>query len=153
MSEIRQTAIKGVVSGDRFRIERTFTESDIQRFAELSRDFNPVHHDTRFTAAKGFDGVICHGLLVGALLTEIGGQLGLLASAMEFRFVRPVYPGQRIECLFAVRSVDDRGRLEAEVTMRNPAGEPVIVACVRGHLPQQEARAALAALLSETANA
>jgi len=64
MSEIRRKAISGLKIGDSFTIKRTFTEKDMIAFAEITRDYNPVHFDDRFAAVKKFDGRICHGLPV-----------------------------------------------------------------------------------------
>ncbi|MGD8992656.1 MAG: MaoC/PaaZ C-terminal domain-containing protein, partial [Desulfobacterales bacterium] len=85
MSKIRNRTIQGLKVGDTFRISRQFTETDMQKFADITRDYNAVHFDSRFADAKNFRGPICHGLLVGSLLTEIGGQIGWLASVMNYR--------------------------------------------------------------------
>src|SRR5712672_1693491 len=98
MSHIRKKAIAGLKQGDSFTVSRTFTEQDTLAFADLSRDYNPVHFDDRFANAKAFRGRICHGLAVASLATEIGGQIGWLASGMNFRFKRPVYFGDTIDC-------------------------------------------------------
>ncbi len=74
MSHIRRKAIEGLDIGDTFSISRTFIEQDVTRFADISRDFNPVHYDERFSKAKNFSGRICHGLLVASMVTEIGGR-------------------------------------------------------------------------------
>jgi len=85
MSDSRNKAIAGLKPGDSFAVSRTFTEQDTSIFADISRDYNPVHFDDRFANAKGFPGRICHGLLVASMVTEIGGQIGWLASGMTFR--------------------------------------------------------------------
>ncbi len=41
-----------------------------------NRDHNPVHSNQRLVAPKGFKDGICHGLIVGALISEMGGQMG-----------------------------------------------------------------------------
>ena len=71
MSEIRKKTIEGLQVGDVFTVSRTFTEEQARLFGELSRDYNPVHYDERFIAAKNLQGRICHGLLVGSLVTEL----------------------------------------------------------------------------------
>ncbi|MBT8359723.1 MAG: acyl dehydratase, partial [Deltaproteobacteria bacterium] len=93
MSKTRKKAIEGLQSGDSFTVTRTLTEQDMKRFADISKDYNPIHFDDRFAEVKNLNGRICHGLLVASLLTEIGGQLGWLASAMSFQFKKPVYLG------------------------------------------------------------
>jgi acyl dehydratase len=100
MSEIRNRTIHGLQVGDVFTISRRFTEKDMMTFADVTRDYNAVHLDPRFSSAKNFKDRICHGLLVGSMLTEIGGQIGWLASAMNFRFKQPVYFGETITCRF-----------------------------------------------------
>ncbi len=66
MSGMRQLAIAGLRPGDTFTVTRTFTGELTWAFGELSRDYNPVHYEPRFTDVKGFGGLICHGLLVGS---------------------------------------------------------------------------------------
>jgi hypothetical protein len=103
MVGFRQRAAEGLQVGDSFRTSRTFTDDDVIRFAKISRDYNPVHFDARFAKARNLPAPICHGLLAASLVTEIGGQIGWLASAMNFRFKGPVYVwghvwGQVLKC-------------------------------------------------------
>lgn len=44
MSRIRRRAIAGIGAGEAFEITRTFTRADIDRFGELTRDYNPEHY-------------------------------------------------------------------------------------------------------------
>src|SRR5512138_181837 len=108
MNTIRRRAIEGVKAGDVFTVERIFTLAEVAAFTRLSKDRNPVHSDARFIEAKGFDGPICHGLLVGSLITEIGGQLAMLAAGMNFRFRRPVYPGEKVTCRVTILELDEK---------------------------------------------
>lgn len=144
MTTIREQASRGLKQGDAFTITRTFTESDTNVFGEISRDMNPIHYDERFAAAKGLHGKICHGLLVGGMITDIGGQIGWLASGMNFRFQRPVYFGDTITCVFTITEADERNRAKAEAVLSNQQGEVVIEAWLTGVLPGQAERAILA---------
>ena len=80
MTSIRKKAIQGLQTGDVFSVSRTFTRQDMIQFADISKDYNPVHFDKRFAEIKNFPTPICHGLLVGSLTTEIGGQIGPYSS-------------------------------------------------------------------------
>ncbi len=91
MLNIRKKAIEGLEKGDTFSVSRTFTEQDVIQFADISRDYNPVHCDERFAKVKNFNGRICHGLLIASQVTEIGGQMGWLASGMTFNSVRRMF--------------------------------------------------------------
>lgn len=149
MSEIRQRAIEGLRPGDTFTLRRTFTEELTAAFGALSRDYNPVHYEARFASAKGFAGRICHGLLVGSLITEIGGQIGWLATGMEFRFLKPVLFGDTVTCRFTLLEVDERGRAKASAVFSNQDGTTVIEAALSGRLPGEAERAVLAAMVAE----
>jgi 3-hydroxybutyryl-CoA dehydratase len=149
MSHMRETAIKGLKAGDSFAITRTFSEQDTLTFAEISKDYNPVHFDKRFANIKGFPDPICHGLLVAGMITEIGGQIGWLASGMNFRFRKPVYFGDTIECRLTITDIDVRDRAKAEALFRNQREEIVIEASVTGIVPGIPERQIMALMVAE----
>ena len=135
MTSLRVKAVKGINVGDQFSVTRTFTEQDAIDFARTSRDYNPVHFDERFANAKNLKGRICHGLLIGSLLTEIGGQLGWLAREMNFRFRKPVYFGDTITCELTVNDIDADGFVEANAVFTRLDGFVVLEAVLKGNLP------------------
>lgn len=149
MSHIRRKTIGGLQAGDSFAVSRTFTEQDMRAFAEISRDYNPVHFDRRFAEAKNFRGLISHGLLVGSMLTEIGGQIGWLASGMNFRFRKPVYFDDIIECAMTITGIDERNRATAEAVFKNQNDEVVIEAHVTGVVPGLQERSVMELMVSE----
>ena len=120
---------------------------DVDAFAELRRDTNPIRFSREFVQLKGFRSRICHGLLVGGMLTEAGGQIGWLASGMNFRFKKPVYFGDTITCRFTLTSVDANLRATAEAVFTNHDGVVVLEADLYGVLPSAKERAVLATLL------
>ena len=148
MSRIRNQTIQGINVGETFTVSRKFTEQDMLTFADITRDYNPIHFDERFVAAKNLNGRICHGLLVGSLLTEIGGQIGWLASEMNFRFIKPVYFGDTIECSLTITKIDRRNRARADVIYRNQDGTIVLEAELAGILPNDFERKILDTILA-----
>ena len=149
MSQIRQKAIEGFHIGDSFIITRTFTEADMTAFAGITRDYNPVHFDSRFSTVKGFSDRICHGLLVASMLTEVGGQMGWLASVMNFRFKKPVYFGDTVTCKLTVTDIDDRNRARAIAEYKNEDGVLVLEADLEGIVPAAPEQEILAAMVRE----
>ena len=135
MSHIRKKAIKGLEKGDTFTVSRTYSEQDVIQFADISRDYNPIHFEEQFSHAKKLDGLICHGLLIASMVTEIGGQIGWLASGMEFEFKKPVYIGDTIKCDFTIIELDDRGRAKAEAVFTNKNNITVLEAALMGIVP------------------
>lgn len=99
-------------------LERTFSQSDFDRFAHLSGDDNPIHTDPDFSAQTHFGRTVAHGLLLCSVLRGLveelipGGRL-LEQSVM---FPAPTFTDEPIR--FSVQHVQGEGsrsqlRLEA----------------------------------------
>ena len=149
MSDIRKRTIQGLQIGDTFSVSRRFSEEDVKVFADITRDYNPVHFDRRFSGAKNFNARICHGLLVGSILTQVGGQIGWLATVMNFRFKQPVYFDETITCRFTITEIDERRRARAEAVYLNQKGSIVLEAELEGILPDDSERSVLKAMVAE----
>ena len=148
MSTIRTRTIQGLKAGDTFRVTRTFSEEDVLQFADITRDYNPVHFDDRFAGTKNLSGRICHGLLVGSLLTEIGGQIGWLASTMNFRFKAPVFFGDTVTCALTITEIDSENRAQARAEFTNGQGAVGLEAELGGILPGEPQRQVLKAMVA-----
>jgi len=140
VSRWRKRSAEGISPGDRFSFSRTFSIEELAAFGELTRDYNPVHYDEAFAELKGFGGPIAHGLLAGSMICEIGGQLGWLATEMQFAFKKPVYPGDTITCDLTVESIDASHFARAHARLCNQDGAEVISVRLEGYLPDAAAR-------------
>ena len=149
MSQWRRKAIQGLSPGITFTFTRTFTKGDVEVFGDITRDYNPVHYEPRFAHIKGFSGLICHGLLVGSMISELGGQVGWLASGMEFRFLRPVYIGDTITCRVTIEEVDERNFARAGGIFTNQDALRVLEATVTGFIPGTPEREVLVRMMAE----
>jgi acyl dehydratase len=136
----RQSAINGLKQGDGFSTTRTFSHAETLLFGDITRDYNPVHYDERWASMKGYRGVICHGLLIGSMICEFGGQVGWLATGMSFKFIKPVYPGEMITCTLTITTIEENGRAEAEAIFTNQNDERVCSAHLKGFLPVEPER-------------
>ncbi|MFJ2709722.1 MaoC family dehydratase [Pseudomonas sp. NPDC087346] len=150
MKSFRQRAIDGLKTGDRFTLSRCFSQEDIECFAKISRDYNPVHFDQSFALARQFRGPVSHGLLTASLITEIGGQIGWLASSMTFNFKRPVYPGQTVTCDWLITDVDERDRATATIILTDEDGAVVLEGETRGVLPGLKEREIMLRMMIES---
>jgi acyl dehydratase len=143
MPQWRKRAAEGVSAGDRFSFSRAFGAEELAAFGELTRDYNPVHYDDAFARLKGFAGPISHGLLAGSMICEIGGQLGWLATRMDFSFRKPVHPGDTITCELTVQDVDASHFAHAQALLTNQDGVEVMTVALEGYLPDPPARSRL----------
>ena len=146
---IRQQAIEGLKEKDTFAYSRTFTQKETEIFGDITRDYNPVHYDLRWVEAKGFKGLVCHGLIVGSMICEFGGQVGWLATGMTFKFIKPVYFDDTITCTITITKIEDSGRSEAEAIFTNQTNEQVCYAYLTGRLPLNHEKAILRRMVEE----
>jgi 3-hydroxybutyryl-CoA dehydratase len=146
---IRIKTIDGLSEGDAFTFSRKFSKDETEIFGDITRDYNPVHYDPRWTQLKSFNGLISHGLLVGSMICEIGGQMGWLATGMNFSFIRPVYFDDTIRCTFTITKIAHNGRAEAEAVFENQRGKQVCTAHLAGRLPDHEERKLLKQMTDE----
>ena len=131
----RLQAIQGFKQGDSFVYKRTFTQEETLSFGDMTRDYNPVHYESAWSAQKKFNGLICHGLLVGSMICEFGGQVGWLATGMNFKFINPVYFNDTIQCSVTITKIEKNGRAEAEAYFTNQNNIQVCFANMAGRLP------------------
>ncbi len=146
---MREKAAKGLKPGDSFVYSRRFSQEETRGFGDLTRDYNPVHYDLRWSDAKGFKGLICHGLLVGGMICQFGGQVGWLATGMEFKFIRPVYFEDKIECRITITKIEEDGKAEAKADFINQEGTRVCLARMTGRLPKEDEKQILCQMMGE----
>lgn len=128
---------------DRFRpgeivttTSRTVSLADIEEFAHLTGDENPLHMDDAFSARQLFGGRVAHGLLTLSATLGLWYRSGLFDGWIvvflgidKLRFLRPVRPGESLTARLSVltREPTTRGdRVELENTTSNGGGEPVL---------------------------
>jgi 3-hydroxybutyryl-CoA dehydratase len=94
------------------------TEERIQRFAEASDDFNPVHMDEAFAAKTAYRGRIAHGLLSASFGSAVVGTIlpgaGAIYLSQTLAFHKPVRIGDVVRARITVASVDE---VSARVTL------------------------------------
>lgn len=113
--------IDELVIGQSATYERTVSEQDIVRFAEVSGDDNPVHLDEEFASKTLFKGRIAHGMLgAGFISTVVGTRLpgyGSIYISQSLKFRAPVRIGDTVVTTATVKAIDkERKRVTMETT-------------------------------------
>lgn len=89
---------------------KVVTDSDIEMFAEISTDHNPVHLDDNYARDTIFGGRIAHGMLTAGLISAvIGEQLpghGTVYLGQSLKFLGPVRPGDMVLAEVEVTEID-----------------------------------------------
>lgn len=105
--------------GDTFTYRYHFSQENVNTFAELTGDDNPLHLDADYAATTPFKRPIMHGMLSASVFARVfgrnfGGTGGVHLSQL-LEFVRPMYPDTDYEARFECKSIDTR-RHTAEIT-------------------------------------
>jgi 3-hydroxybutyryl-CoA dehydratase len=94
-------------------IKHTVTEQDIQDFARVSGDYNPVHMDEDYAKTTMFGSRIAHGALTASYISAIlGNDLpgpGSIFTDLSMQFKRPVRIGDTVTAIAEVVEMVERG--------------------------------------------
>lgn len=117
--------------GEQASLTKTITDEDIQTFARISGDTNPLHLDDAYAQTTRFKGRIAHGMLVAGLISAVLGTKlpgpGAIYLGQDLRFVAPVRPGDTLTATVRVESWDDvKGRVTLATNVTNQEGRPVV---------------------------
>ncbi|SDK46710.1 3-hydroxybutyryl-CoA dehydratase [Aliiruegeria lutimaris] len=111
-------------------LTKLITEEDIEKFAEVSTDHNPVHLDEEYAKETIFHGRIAHGMLTAGLISAvIGEQLpghGTIYLGQTLKFMAPVRPGDMVNVEVEVAEIDHKKRKVKLWTQALIDGKPVL---------------------------
>ena len=115
-------------------VERLITQDGIERYAEASGDFNPIHLDPSFAAKSQFGRTIAHGMMVAATVSEAMAAAfqkdWLEGGKLKLRFKAPVFPGDVVTASGRAKSIRERNgkdEIACSVEVRKQNGETAII--------------------------
>lgn len=92
-----------------YKHEFQFSQEEVNRFAEVTGDKNPVHTDADYAAKTMFKRPIMHGMLGASLFSKVFGTLfpgeGTIYLKQTLNFLKPMYVDTKYEAVFTVREV------------------------------------------------
>jgi 3-hydroxybutyryl-CoA dehydratase len=115
-------------------ITHTIGRAEIDRYAEISGDFNPLHMDAEFAAGTPFKTNIAHGpiglqTVFEAVAEWVGGDGVPPGVRVDVSYRGPVHIDDAVTCR-AVGLADHAGDLMVSVVASNQRGEEVVQAIV-----------------------
>lgn len=91
-------------------LSKTITDRDIELYAEVSTDRNPMHLDDEFAKGTMFKGRIAHGMITAGLISAIIGERlpghGAIYLGQTLKFMAPVRPGDTVVARVEVTKID-----------------------------------------------
>ncbi len=123
MALLENRTYEQLAVGDSASLVRMLTPRDIKLYAVMSGDINPAHLNPAYAAETRFEGVVGHGMWLGALIsTLIGTRLpgpGTEYVSQDLKFLAPVRPDDRIEVKVEVAEKQADRRVLMRCSCRN----------------------------------
>ena len=113
--------------GMKASFERELKAADLDAFTALSGDHSPIHVDTAYAKAQGFQDRVAHGLLSSSFYsTLVGvylpGKRALLRD-IKIEFLAPVFAGDRLIIEGEVVEIHEEFRvIEIKASISNSKG-------------------------------
>jgi len=131
MQLIENRVFDEIKVGDTASLTRTLTRHDIEIFAAMSGDINPIHTDEEFAHHDLFHRIIAHGMWGGALIsTVLGTELpgpGTIYLSQTLAFHHPIAVGDTVVVTVAVKEKKTREKsILLQCRLTNQDGQAVI---------------------------
>lgn len=130
MSELTLTPLQ---EGLEYRETIRFSQKDVEAFAEVTGDRNPIHLDETYAAGTLFKRPIIHGMITAALFSRVLGTKfpgeGTIYMNQSLSFKKPMYVEQDYEAVFRVKEIireKNRAIIETSV-LDKESGSPVTI--------------------------
>ena len=130
MSQVTNIPYEALSVGQQAAFEKTVEERDVQLFAAVSGDNNPVHLDAAFAAETLFKERIAHGMFSGALISaavacELPGP-GTIYIGQSMRFTAPVKLGDTLTVRLEILEKLPKFRVRVATRVFNQNDELVV---------------------------
>ncbi len=105
-----------------------FSQQEVNQFAEVTGDKNPVHTDAAYAATTMFKRPIMHGMLGAALFSKVFGTLfpgeGTIYLKQSLNFLKPMYVDTAYDAVFTVKElIKDKNRAVVETVIKDQDGK------------------------------
>jgi len=111
-------------------VQKTVTDRDIEMFAEVSTDHNPVHLDDAYAQDTIFEGRIAHGMLTAGFISAVFGTKmpgpGAIYVGQSLKFKAPVKIGDTVTATVTVTGTVPDKKFVTFSTVCTVGGKPVV---------------------------
>ncbi len=109
----------------------TLTAEHVEKYAEITGDYNPLHFDAAFAAGTKFGKLVVQGGLTTGILNALVAMdmpgPGTVFLSHDFKFVAPVFIGDTITGEAEVLSVHaSKPVTQLKITITRQTGETVL---------------------------
>jgi 3-oxoacyl-[acyl-carrier protein] reductase len=112
-------------------LTRTVTKEDVDKFADLSGDYNPLHWDESYAMRTQFGRPVVYGMLTISYVSTIIGMMipgkGALWTSQTIEFLQPVFINDTIIVKARIKQISKSTRtLVLEISITNQNNQKVV---------------------------
>lgn len=124
-------SIKDFYVGQTAELTHQYSENDVNMFADISGDHNPIHLDIEYAKKSIFGSKIVYGFLSGSLISAVLGNVlpgeGSIYMNQTLSFLRPVFIGDEITAKVMISEInEEKKRILLDTVCTNQNGKTVI---------------------------
>lgn len=117
--------------GQKASLSKTITAGDVERFAELTGDLNPIHLDDTAARRTRFGKRVVHGMFGAALISAVLGTRipgpGTIYLSQSLQFLAPAFLGDTLTATVTVVGVrPDKRIVTCETQCTNQRGATIL---------------------------
>ena len=117
--------------GDTYTEKVRYTQANVDTFAKISGDNNPIHINAEYASKSIFGRCIVHGFFAGAVFSKVFGTQwpgeGTIYLYQEMKFKAPVFVEQDYSAVFEVVELDEtKHRGTIKCTLQDAEGKVAI---------------------------
>ncbi|MDO1447070.1 MaoC family dehydratase [Rhodocytophaga aerolata] len=117
--------------GQTYTHEFTYSQQQVDQFAALTGDNNPLHLDAAYAAKTPFRKPIMHGFLGGSIFSKVLGTLfpgeGSIYLKQTMEFVNPMFVDVPYEAVFIVKEILPNSIALIETLVVDKASRTVLI--------------------------
>ena len=129
MDELARISWKDLEEGREARFSFTIDDADMEAFAALSGDRNPLHTDDDYARKRGYGRRLVYGGLICAQVSRLMGMhlpgRNGISSGVRLDYRNPLYPGEEATMIGRIGHLSAATRT-ATVKLRVEAGDRLI---------------------------
>jgi 3-oxoacyl-[acyl-carrier protein] reductase len=116
-ANVRVLDFDAIAVGERAELSHVITQADVDAFAALTGDFNPLHVDPAFARRTMFRRPVVHGMLSASFISTMIGTLlpgsGALWTSQTLEFLLPAFVGDTVTVVATVEQKSVAARVLA----------------------------------------
>ncbi len=121
-----------IKKGDLFVEKVKFTQDQVNQFAAISGDGNPIHIDAEYAAKTPFGRPIIHGIFAASVFSKVFGTQwpgeGTIYMFQDLLFKAPAFVEVEYTAKFEVTEVnEEKHRGVIQCTLEDSDGKPIII--------------------------